>query len=57
MLPGDVLFEVGGMEIFTIHDFVHFLRIHKPGDVVRARFERGDEELETFVTLESRELE
>jgi len=57
MLPGDVLYEVGGMEIFTIHDFVHFLRIHKPGDVVRARFERGGEELETFVTLESRELE
>jgi len=57
MLPGDVLYEVGGMEISTIHDFVHFLRIHKPGDVVRARFVRGDEELETFVTLESRELE
>ena len=57
MLPGDVLFEVGGMELFTIHDFVHFLRIHKPGDVVRARFERDGEEMETIVTLESRELE
>lgn len=57
MLPGDILLEVGGMEIITIHDFVHFLRIHKPGDVVVARFERGGEELETTVTLESRELE
>jgi len=57
MLPGDVLYEVGGMEIITIHDFVHFLRIHKPGDVILARFERDGEELETTVTLESRELE
>ena len=57
MLPGDILLEVGGMEIITIHDFVHFLRIHKPGDVVVARFERGGEEMETTVTLESRELE
>ncbi len=52
---GTRLYE--GKYYFTIHDFVHFLRIHKPGDVVRARFERGGEELETFVTLESRELE
>jgi S1-C subfamily serine protease len=57
MLPGDLLYEVGGMEIITIHDFVHFLRIHKPGDVILARFERGGEEMETTVTLESRELE
>jgi hypothetical protein len=57
MLPGDLLYEVGGMEIITIHDFVHFLRIHKPGDVIVARFEREGEEMETTVTLESRELE
>ena len=57
MLPGDLLHEVGGMEIITIHDFVHFLRIHKPGDVILARFERDGEEMETTVTLESRELE
>ena len=57
MLPGDILFEVGGLELFTVHAFVHFLRIHKPGDVIRARFERDGEEMETTVTLESRELE
>ena len=57
MLPGDILFEVGGIEIFTIHDFVHFLQIHKPGDVVLALFERDGEEVQSYVTLVSRELE
>ena len=57
MLPGDILFEVGGIEIITIHDFVHFLQIHKPGDVVLALFERDGEEVQSYVTLESRELE
>jgi hypothetical protein len=57
MLPGDILYEVGGIEITTIHDFVHFLQIHKPGDVVSAFFERDGVEIQSFVTLESRELE
>ena len=57
MLPGDILYEVGGVEIITIHDFVHFLQIHKPGDVVSAFFERDGVEIQSFVTLESREIE
>lgn len=57
MLAGDVLVAVGDMEIETMYDFVYFLQIHKPGDVVRAVFERDGREQSTLVTLESRDVE
>jgi hypothetical protein len=57
MLAGDVLISVGDMEVETMYDFVYFLQVHKPGDVVRAVFLRDDREESALVTLESREVE
>ncbi|MDP6761776.1 MAG: M28 family peptidase [Planctomycetota bacterium] len=57
MIAGDVLVGLGDMEIETMYDFVYFLQVHKPGDVVRAEFLRDGETERALVTLESREVE
>lgn len=54
MLAGDLLLGVGDVQIDTIHDFVYALSIYKPGDVVQARFRRGDSELSVRLTLATR---
>jgi S1-C subfamily serine protease len=55
MTAGDVLVQVDDVRIDTIHDFVHALQIHKPGDVVLARYLRDGEPHEVRVTLATRE--
>lgn len=57
LLGGDILTEVGSIEIKTIHDFVFALQTYKPGDVVRVRFLRDGELEETRVTLTSNQTE
>ena len=57
LLGGDILTEVGSIEIKTIHDFVFALQTYKPGDVVRVRFLRDGELQETRVTLTSNQTE
>lgn len=57
LFAGDVLVRVDDVPIGTLHDFVYVLQIHKPGDVVRARYLRDGVEHTALVTLESREVE
>ena len=53
LLKGDVLLQVGEVEIENIYDFMHALQIYKPGDVVLTRYDRDGEEREVRVTLAS----
>jgi len=53
-LAGDVLLEIGEVEIATIHDMVYALQHYKPGDVVLVAFQRDGQREETRVTLSSR---
>jgi Zn-dependent M28 family amino/carboxypeptidase len=53
LLGGDVLLQVGDVEITSIHDFMYALQIYKPGDVVLTRFLRDGEEEHVRVTLEA----
>lgn len=55
-LAGDVLVQIGEVEIGTIYDFTYALQHYKPGDVVRVAFERDGKREETRVTLSSRGL-
>jgi hypothetical protein len=57
LLKGDVVVQVGEVEIENIYDFVHALQIYKPGDVVLTRYLREGEEREVRMTLASREAE
>jgi hypothetical protein len=57
MLAGDVLVQVGDIEIGTIQDFVYALQTYKPGDVVLARFLRDGVREEVRVTLATREAQ
>ncbi|MDF1799815.1 MAG: M28 family peptidase [Planctomycetota bacterium] len=57
LLRGDVLVEVGGVAIDTIHDFVYTLQRHKPGDVVLVRYERRGSVEEVRLTLGTRAIE
>lgn len=57
LLAGDVLLQVGEVELETIHDFVYALSIYKPGNVVVTRFERDGAEHEVRVTLATREAQ
>ena len=51
LLKGDVLVQVGDVEIANIHDFVYALQVYKPGDVVLTRFLRDGAPQEVRVTL------
>jgi len=55
-LAGDVLVQIGEVEIGTIYDFTYALQHYKPGDVVLVAFERDGKREETRVTLSSRGL-
>jgi hypothetical protein len=57
MLAGDVLVQVGDIEIGTIHDFVYALSVYKPGDVVLAKFLRDGAEQSVRITLATRQQE
>jgi len=55
-LAGDVLVQVGEVEIGTIYDFTYALQHYKPGDVVLVAFQRDGKREDTRVTLSSRGL-
>lgn len=55
-LAGDVLLQIGEVEIGTIYDFTYALQHYKPGDVVLVAFQRDEKREETRVTLSSRGL-
>jgi S1-C subfamily serine protease len=48
---GDVLQQLGDSKIVALEDFEGALRKHKPGDKVKVVVRRGDEKVETEVTL------
>lgn len=54
LAAGDVLVELAGMPLDTIQDFQAVLTEHEPGDEVTVRYVRGDETLESAVTLRER---
>ncbi len=56
-LAGDVLLQLGDVEIDDIYDFMYALQVHKPGDVALVRYLRDGTEESTRVTLASRALE
>jgi hypothetical protein len=53
LLAGDVLLQVGDVQIGRIDDFMYALQIYKPGDVVLTRFLRDEKEQSVRVTLEA----
>lgn len=56
-LPGDVLLALGAVQIDGVQDLMYALGVHKPGDVVQARFLRDGREQTTSVTLVSAQAE
>ena len=56
-LKGDVLIQLGEVDVGNIYDFMYALQLYKPGDVVLARFVRDRAQQEVRVTLASREVQ
>jgi hypothetical protein len=54
LAEGDLLVELDGDALDTIHDFQATLSAHEPGDAVVVKFVRGDETREATVTLRER---
>ncbi len=52
--PGDILVKFGDLKISNIEDFENALRTHKPGDKVKLKAKRGEEEVELEATLGTR---
>ena len=57
LLEGDLIVRIDDVVIEAIGDFMYVLNSHKPGDVVRVHFRRGEESLTAQVTLDSNEVE
>jgi hypothetical protein len=57
LIAGDVLIQVGDVEIGTIYDFMYALGTYKPGDVVLTRYLRDGVEEEVRVTLSTRDVQ
>jgi hypothetical protein len=53
-LAGDVLRQIGDVELSTVSDMVYALQRYKPGDVVLVQFQRDGKPHEVRVTLASR---
>ena len=52
--PGDVIIEIDGEAIDSDTPFIEILFDHEPGDTVSVTVQRGDETIETQVTLAER---
>jgi putative serine protease PepD len=50
---GDMVVSVDGVPIKGFQDFVQAIRGRKPGDQLKVTYRRGDQEVETEVTLGS----
>jgi len=57
LLGGDVILQLGDIEVDTIHDFVHALQIYQPGNVLSCRINRRGVEQSVTVTLGTRAVE
>jgi aminopeptidase YwaD len=57
LLAGDVITQVGEVEVETIYDFMHALQTYKAGDVVLTRFLRDGAQQEVRVTLATRDAQ
>ena len=57
LMKGDVILQVGDVQVEDIYAFMYALQIYKPGDVVLTRYRRGEQEEEVRVTLSTRARE
>ena len=57
LLGGDVILQLGDIEVDTIHDFVHALQVYQPGNVLACRVNRRGVEQTVTVTLGTRAVE
>ncbi|MAE29256.1 MAG: hypothetical protein CMJ87_09795 [Planctomycetes bacterium] len=57
LLRGDIISQVGDIEVLNIYDFMFALQTYKAGDVVLVRFQRDDTEQSVRLTLEAKALE
>ena len=57
LLGGDVILQLGDIEVDTIHDFVYALQIYQPGNVLACRIDRKGVEQLVTVTLGTRAVE
>jgi hypothetical protein len=57
LMRGDIIRQVGDIDVVNIYDFMFALQTYKPGDVVLVRFLRDGEEQTVRVTLEARAVE
>jgi S1-C subfamily serine protease len=55
-LAGDVLLQIGEVQIGNVYDLTYALQHYKPGDVVLVAFQRDGQRDDTRVTLSSRGL-
>jgi serine protease Do len=55
--PGDVIREVGGMQVRTAPELQEIVATHKPGDQVDLRIVRDNKELDLKATLKNRQGE
>ncbi len=53
--PGDVILSVAGQAVDDRNTFTEVLFAHRPGETVDVTLQRGDEEIQTQVTLGQRE--
>jgi hypothetical protein len=51
---GDLLLDIGGEKLENLRSFSNVLKKHKPGDVVKIRLKRGENELTVEATLKAR---
>jgi aminopeptidase YwaD len=57
LLGGDVILQLGDIEVDTIHDFVHALQVYQPGNVLPCRIDRRGAEQTLTITLGTRAVE
>ena len=57
LLRGDIIRQVGDIEVGNIYDFMFALQTYKPGDVVLVRFLRDEVEQKVRLTLEAKAVE
>ena len=57
LLGGDIILQLGDIEVDTIHDFVHALQVYQPGNVLACRVNRRGVEQTVTVTLGTRAVE
>jgi hypothetical protein len=57
LIAGDVVVQVGDVQVDSINDFMYALQTYKPGDVVLTRYVRDGEEQTVRITLTTRDAQ